>query len=369
MTDDVPPAIGPATKGGLFHLMFLRVSPEDFIIYANSALADYIGVQKDVILGAPFEEFRKRLSGELLECFQRPERGRGSNRMVTDEAGRVFEARTYSETGVLDVVLNEVTHAEATFGDLLRSTGTPIENLTEEEIRILRQADRRFATVSVAQMRGLGAVAGRLPPHEMQLMLDAFAEEMSECILTTGSTVGQMTGDTVTGIFGSPRYHRDHALRAVTSACLQIDRIAKLHDAFSKQGRELPPCSIALATGEMLIAVIETAARRACNAIGETVEHAGVLAQVARPGEVVLTEETLKEILVTLPEGWEYVRADTETEADLSDFKWDGVEVEPLPPSLRKIAYLIGPGVKSDASRTELYFDYLYAIPDRATGH
>ncbi len=204
---------------------------------------------KDVILGAPFEEFRKRLRGEMRACFQRPEHGRSSNRLVTDDTGRVFEARTYSENGVLDIVLNEVTDAQAAFGDLLRSTGTPIEKLTEEEIRILRQADRRFATVTVAQMRGLGGVAGRLPPHEVQLMLDAFAEEMSEAILATGSTVGQMTGDSVTGIFGSPRYHRDHALRAVTSACLQIDRIGQLHDAFSKQGRELPPCSIAIAHG------------------------------------------------------------------------------------------------------------------------
>lgn len=369
MTGDPPQPAEPPAGDGLFHLMFLRVSPEDFIIYANSALADYIGVAKDVILGAPFEEFQKRLGGEILDCFQRPERGRGSNRLVTDPAGRVFEARTYSENGVLDVVLHEVTHAAAAFGDLLRSTGTPIERLTEEEIRILRQADRRFATVSVAQMRGLGGVANRLPPHEMQLMLDAFAEEMSECILATGSTVGQMTGDTVTGIFGSPRYHRDHALRAVTAACLQIDRIAKLHDAFSKQGRELPPCTIAIATGELLLAVVETASHRACHALGETVEHAAALARVARPGEVVLTEATLKEILANLPEGWEYVRADTETEADLSDFKWDGATVEPLPPSLRRIAYLVGPGVKSEAARTELYFDYLYAIPDPYSGH
>ena len=369
MTGDSPLPAGQPAGSGPFHLMFLRVSPEDFIIYANSALAGYIGLPKDVILGAAFEEFRDRLTGEMRECFQRPERGRGSNRLVTDEAGRVFEARTYSENGVLDVVLNEVTHAEAAFGDLLRSTGTAIENLTEEEIRILRQADRRFATVSVAQMRGLGAVAGRLPPHEMQLMLDAFAEEMSEGILASGSTVGQMTGDSITGIFGSPRYHRDHALRAVMSACLQIDRISKLHDAFSKQGRELPPCSIAIATGEMLFAVVETSARRACNALGETVEHAATLAHLARPGEVVLTEATLKELIAALPPDWEYVRADTETEADLSDFKWDGGEIEPLPPSLRRIAYLVGPGVKSDAARTELYFDYLYAIPDRSTGH
>ncbi len=369
MTGDPTQIAEPLAGSGLYHLMFLRVSPEDFIIYANSALADYIGVAKDIILGAPFEEFQKRLRGEMLDCFQRPERGRGSNRLVTDDAGRVFEARTYSENGVLDVVLSEVTHAAAAFGDLLRSTGTPIEKLTEEEIRILRQADRRFATVSVAQMRGLGGVANRLPPHEMQLMLDAFAEEMSECILITGSTVAQIAGDSVTGIFGSPRYHRDHALRAVTSACLQLDRLTKLHDAFSKQGRELPPCSIAIATGELLLAVVETAAHRSCHALGETVEHAAALARVCRPGEVVLTEATLKEIISNLPDGWEYLRADTETEADLSDFKWDGATVEPLPPSLRKIAYLVGPGVKSDASRTELYFDYLYAIPDHYSGH
>lgn len=348
--------------------MFLRVSPEDVILYANTALARYVGVPKSTLIGMPFEDLQRGLRGEMRECFQRPDRGQPVSRLATDESGRVFEARIGSERGVLDIVLGEVTHAEAAFGDLLRSTGTPLESLTEEEIRILRHADRRVATVTVARMQGFGPAAERLPPGEAQLMLDAFAEETSEAILATGSTVGQMSGRSVTGIFGSPRYHRDHALRAVLSACLQIDRIAQLHDAFSKHSRELPPSSIAIATGEMLLAVVETGARRTCNCLGETVELAEMLARLARPGEVVMTEATLASMLANLPDDWESVHCETETEPDLSGFDWSSGEITPPDESSRRVAWLVGPGVSTDASRTELYIDCIFTLNDRATG-
>jgi Serine/threonine protein kinase len=348
--------------------MFLRVSPEDVIVYANTALAGYVGVPKATLIGMPFEDLQRGLRGEMRECFQRPDRGQPVSRLVTDESGRVFEARIASERGVLDIVLGEVTHAEAAFGDLLRSTGTALESLTEDEIRILRHADRRVATVTVARMQGFGPAAERLPPGEAQLMLDAFAEETSEAILATGSTVGQMSGRSVTGIFGSPRYHRDHALRAVLSACLQIDRIAQLHDAFSKHSRELPPSSIAIATGEMLLAVVETGARRTCNCLGETVELAEMLSRLARPGEVVMTEATLTSMLANLPPDWESVHCETETEPDLTGLDWSSGEIAPPPESSRRVAWLIGPGVSTDPSRTELYIDCIFTLNDRASG-
>lgn len=362
MTDAVSPSAGP------LRLMFLRVSPEDLVIYVNSALAEYVGMEKDVILGAPFEGFRGQLRGELRDCFQRPERGRSVNRVITDEAGRTFEVRTFSENGVLDVILTEVPPASAGLGELSRVTGTFASPLTEEEARILRQADRRFASVTVASLRGLAAAANRVPPREMQIMLDAFVEEMTESILETGSTVGATTGGSVTGIFGAPRYHADHALRAVTSACLQLDRIAKLHDAFSKHGREFPPAAVAIVTGEMLFSVVETAAHRAPHVLGEPPELAARLARLARPGEVLLTESTLQSLVANLPLRWEHFRADSETEPDREGLPFAGGEIVPVPDSLRRVAHLVGPGVSEDTSRTELYFDYLFALPDGEAG-
>jgi len=345
---------------GRSRVMFLRVSADDLIIYANSGLAEYAGLPKDGIIGAPLDIFRDRLRGEIAECFARPERGRHSNRLVSDESGRVFEARTYSENGVMDVVLNEVTHTDTGLRDLLRATAARAEDLTEDELRTLRHAERRHATVSVTHLRDLPSLAGRLQPHEMQFMLNAFAEESGEGILGAGGTIGQATGDAIAGIFGSPRYHRDHAVRAVLSATIQMHKLADLRAAYSKQGRELPPCSLAVASGEMLLGVVEAGGRQTYTAVGAPVDCAEALVRFARPGEIVLTEMTLRDVLNALPEGWEFLRADTESEPDLSDFTWGAESIEPLPDHLRKVAYLIGPGVQADPNLTELYFDYLY---------
>lgn len=354
------PGPGPAAS----RFLFLRVSPDDQVLYANVAFAEYLGVDKAALPGTALLEIQNRLSGEMRGCLQRPHGGKQDSRLMTDASGRVFEVRTRSEHGMLDIVLTEVTDAEKAFGELLRRTGTPAELLTEDEIRALRQPERRLVTISSVQLRGFGAAAGTIPPHDAQLMLDAFAEEMGEAILSVASTIGQSTGERITGIFGAPRWHKDHALRAVLAACLQMDRIAALDGAFCAQGSELPPCSIGIACGEALLAVIDGV----YTAQGAPADLAASLARIARPGEILLTEATFESVLANLPENWEFFRTTTEEDPDLGEFQWEAVEVQPLPEKLRRIACLVGENVSEDTSRTQLYFDYLFAITDPLTG-
>jgi serine/threonine protein kinase len=99
------------------------------------------------------------------------------------------------------------------------------------------------------------------------------------------------------------------------------------------------------------------------------VDLATKLCQLARPGEILLPEHTLTHLLRTLPENWQHVRAESEFEPDLSDFQWSGDEIAPVPEQLKKVVYLLGPGVQENSDNVELYFDYLWAyqVPGRDT--
>ncbi|MFZ4774919.1 MAG: protein kinase domain-containing protein [Terrimicrobiaceae bacterium] len=355
----------PASDGEFFRTMIARISPDDIVLYANSALASYLRVKKSELVGSPLEILAARTQGEISSCFQRPESGRASNRLVTDDDGRVFEIKTYSEGGVLDIVLDEVTTAASVNRDLRHVSGTAVELLNEEELRTARQPERRFMTVSHSRLNGIAHLSERLAPMETRLMLNSFVEESAEAILETGCTYYQASGEAVVGLFGAPRYFADHALRAVRAACNQIEKSGELRAGFFRQGKEMPPMSCGIWTGETFVGTLGSSSTQQYSGVGLTVELSAELCRLARPGEVLISEITLRSIVQALPEGWQAIRAESESEPDLSDFHWSGDEIQPLSEENVRGVWLIGPGVEDDSANTEFYADYLYAIKTR----
>ncbi len=350
-----------------FRTMVARVSPDDIVIYANAALAAYLGVSKKHLIGTPLDVLAQRVRGEISGCFARLEGSRSNNRLVTDDAGRVFEAKSYVEGGSLDIVLDEVTTAESIARELRGSSGTPYESLTEDELRTTRNPERRYLTVSFTSLRELAPLADRLAPMDVRLMVNSFVEEACDAVFETGCTVGETSGDSILGIYGAPRYFADHPLRAIHAACDQMQKAAHLHAGFYREGKELPPCSCGIWTGDTLVGTLGNSAWQHYTAIGSPVDFAQKLSALARAGEILIPEHTLTHLLRVLPEGWQHVRAESEAEPDLSDFQWEGTDVVPVAEHLRKVVYLVGRGVQESVEGVEFYFDYMWAlrIPER----
>jgi serine/threonine protein kinase/class 3 adenylate cyclase len=347
--------------------MVARVSLDDVIVYVNEALAEYLHTPKRSLIGASLADVLRLCDGEVASCFARPESGRTSNRLVTDERGRVFEAKLYSNGGGLDIVLDEIGTAGPVASELREASGTSLDSLTEDELRTIRHPEQRYLSVTYTRLQGLAQFAGRLDPMEVKLMVDSFVEEAAEAVRDTGCTVGETTRDMVLGIYGAPRYYADHPLRAILAACEQIQRASQLHAGLNREGKELPPCSCGIWTGDTLVGAFGSSIWQRYTAIGAPLDLAAHLCRLARPGEAVLPEHTLTHMLRTLPEGWQHIRAESEHEPDLSDIDWSSHEITPVPDHLRKVVYLVGRGVQEDADRTELYFDYLWSfrVPGR----
>lgn len=347
--------------------MIARVSLDDIIIYANDALAEYLKTSKRSLIGSSLEDVSRLCHGEISGCFTRPQSGRTSHRLVNDGDGRMFEAQVYSNGGALDIILNEVGTSGPAGSDLQESSGTPLELLSEDELRTLRHPERRYLSIIYTRLHGLPQLALRLDPMEMKLIVDAFVEEASESVRSVGCTVGETASDALVGISGAPRYYSDHPLRAILAACDQIQRTSQLHAGLYREGKELPPCSCGIWTGDALVGVFGSSVWQRYTAIGAPLDLAAKLSHLARPGEAILPEHTLTHMLRTLPEGWQHIRAESEHEPDTSDIDWSNTEIGPVPEHLTKVVYLVGRGVQEDADRTELYFDYLWSfhVPGR----
>ncbi len=225
------------------------------------------------------------MPGEISTCFVRDVSHRTSNHLVTDAEGRVFEAKIYSDGGVLDIVLDEVSSADFVGSDLRYASGTPFESLGEDELRTARLPERRYITISHTQLCGLAELSERAAAMDVRFLVNCFVEEAGDAIWESGCTVGEIQGGSLLGIFGAPRYFVDHPLRAIRAACEQMAKMSRIHVEFLRQGKELPPCSCGLWTGDTLVGSVGNSYSQHYTALGKPVELARRLSELARPAK------------------------------------------------------------------------------------
>lgn len=346
--------------------MIARISADDTILYVNSALAAFVGMPKEELIGRDVAGLLDLLTGQLGDVFRRGSGAWSVNEVVSDAAGRVFEVSKSFDGAILDVILTEVTNVAQTVRTLSAGLSLPAERLTDEEMRSIWRPERRILTVFQARLCGLDEMAGSNPPLEVRLLLNLFLEETLEAIRSAGGTLGDASPASVQGIFGSPRYYRDHPLRALQGASDAVRRIGRLRGGLHRLGKEIPPISCGIASGEVLLAAISAGEIHRLSVSGSCVALASQLCRLARPGEILVSQFALSSILGSLPDGWKAVRAESEDSPNLAGVEWHGDEIQELPANLSRQVYLLGPGVDQDPDNTEFYFDYLYTV--RAPG-
>lgn len=340
--------------------MVLRVSSGDVVLYANEAFCQYAGRPREDIEGCAVAELAKMTTGEVAETFAQIVQHLQPNALVTDSDGRVFEVKTARELGALDIVLDEVTHGEELGAILRHSSGTPVDELDEDELRTLRNPDLRFVTICRARLQTDLKTTGALTPWDQRILTNAFIEELSESLISKGCTILPMRASGVAGLSGAPRHHADHALRALEAAFEQISRAARLQNSLFAEGREMPSIGWGLASGDAVVGTFGGFRSMSYSAEGRCLELAENLSRIASPGEVLVTEDTLSSILQNLPSGWNSVRTSRDVDPDLSPYASHAGSIQPIEGSNLRGVWLIGPGVSEDWQKSVFIFDYLW---------
>lgn len=150
--------------------------------------------------------------------------------------------------------------------------------------------ERRTVAVLFADLRGFTRYAAGQTPDEVAATLSEFLSAMVDCVFRHGGTLDKFIGDAVMAQWGAPEPHPDDADRALRAA---LDMGAAL-DAINAErlGRGRPPLAmgIGLAHGEVFAGNIGSERRLEFTVIGDAVNQASKLCDVAAPGELLLTE-------------------------------------------------------------------------------
>jgi class 3 adenylate cyclase/tetratricopeptide (TPR) repeat protein len=154
------------------------------------------------------------------------------------------------------------------------------------------EGERKQVTVMFTDVSGFTAMSERLDPEEVHAIMDRAFEVILAAVHGYEGTINQFLGDGVMALFGAPIAHEDHAGRALRAALAIQEKLEPLRaDVQRSHGRDFRT-RIGINTGPVVVGAIGRDLRMDYTAIGDTVNLAARLLNVAQPGQIVASRRT-----------------------------------------------------------------------------
>ena len=164
------------------------------------------------------------------------------------------------------------------------------------------EGERKQVTVLFADLKGSMELLAERDPEEARQLLDPVLERMMEAVHRYEGTVNQVMGDGIMALFGAPLAHEDHAVRACYAALAMQESVTRYGDALQRSQGVPIQIRVGLNSGEVVVRAIGSDLHMDYTAVGQTTHLAARMEQMAKPGSILITTETLR-----LAEG--YIRA------------------------------------------------------------
>src|SRR5881398_2362137 len=131
-------------------------------------------------------------------------------------------------------------------------------------------------------------------PEEARKILDPVLERMMEAVHHFEGTVNQVMGDGIMALFGAPLAHEDHAVRACYAALRMQDSVGRCSEELRRNQGVDVQIRVGMNSGEVVVRSIGNDLHMDYSAIGQTTHLAARMEQLATPGSIRLTPETLR---------------------------------------------------------------------------
>jgi class 3 adenylate cyclase/tetratricopeptide (TPR) repeat protein len=155
------------------------------------------------------------------------------------------------------------------------------------------QGERKQVTVLFADVKGSMELLADRDPEEARSILDPVICHMIDAVHRYEGTVNQVMGDGIMALFGAPLAHEDHAVRACYAALRLQEAIRRYtEDVRRTHGIEVQ-VRVGLNSGEVVVGSIGSDLRMEYTAVGQTTHLAARMEQLAAPGTIRLTADTL----------------------------------------------------------------------------
>jgi adenylate cyclase len=167
----------------------------------------------------------------------------------------------------------------------------------DDPLKALDLSGKRVkVTIFYSDIRGFTAMSEKMSPEEIYGALNEYFEEMCQIVFRYGGFVDKFIGDCLMAVFSAPNPQPDDAYNAVRSAWEQQQKILTMMTEWAAQGRPIFTVGMGLNTGEVVMGNLGSAERLNYTVIGDNVNTAARLYNVAKGGQTIISESTYEEV-------------------------------------------------------------------------
>jgi class 3 adenylate cyclase/predicted ATPase len=151
------------------------------------------------------------------------------------------------------------------------------------------QETRKRVSVLFLDIVGSTALAERLDPEPLRLVMDRYFADCAAAVADHGGAVEKFIGDAILAVFGAATVHEDDAARAVRAAVSALGRLRELNAELGAGYQVNLEARCGICTGDVVVIMAPGGDFRV---VGDAVNTASRLQTAAGPGEILVDADT-----------------------------------------------------------------------------
>ncbi|MDF1593205.1 MAG: adenylate/guanylate cyclase domain-containing protein [Desulfobacterales bacterium] len=171
-----------------------------------------------------------------------------------------------------------------------------VEKLINSESNVLITNERRDVTILFADIRLFTTLAEKLPAEDVVAMLNEFFEIMVDIVFRNNGVLDKFVGDQLMAVFGLIAEGSKAPADAVAAAIEMQDALTELMQQRARQGQAVFKIGIGINSGSAIVGNVGSRNRMDYTVIGDCVNVAARLEEMAKGGEIITGEETYRSV-------------------------------------------------------------------------
>jgi adenylate cyclase len=169
-----------------------------------------------------------------------------------------------------------------------------VEQVVKGELVIEKGGRVNEITMLFSDIRGFTTMSDGRPPEEVVNTLNEYFEVMVDILFQFTGTLDKFVGDEIIGLFGAPIALEDAPFKAVHCAIAMMQGLEEFNRTRAAENQVPIRIGIGINTGHVITGSIGSTRALQYTAIGDAMNVASRLVNIASPGEIILSESTYR---------------------------------------------------------------------------
>ena len=171
-----------------------------------------------------------------------------------------------------------------------------VEQVVKGELTIEKGGRLTECTMLFSDIRGFTTMSDGRPAQEIVNTLNEYFEVMVDILFKYSGTLDKFVGDEIIGLFGAPISIDDAPFKAVACAIAMLQALEEFNRTRASEQQAPIRIGIGINTGNVITGSIGSTRALQYTAIGDAMNVASRLVNVASSGEIIISEHTYRHV-------------------------------------------------------------------------